>query len=189
MRILLELPRRSQPKNTLRFLPSILPDATLRGRVPMKPHSPPSPESPRSRPAVASARAIDLAVPETETSTALYTRSRLPDCAATTNPGPTKPNAPPRARRIETSAAASNARRSTALPPHPGRHPPSRRVQRPRPRRLTNIGTSNGLLREFFAKGTDLSQCSSEQIQARRALPQQPAPQTPRVPHPKRSDG
>jgi hypothetical protein len=55
-------------------------------------------------------RAIDSAVPETETSTALSTRSRLPDCAATTNPGPTKPNAPPKARRIETSAAASNAR-------------------------------------------------------------------------------
>jgi len=31
---------------------------------------------------------------------------------------------------------------------------------------LTNIGASNGLLREFFPKGTDLSQATSEQIQA-----------------------
>ena len=31
---------------------------------------------------------------------------------------------------------------------------------------MTNIGASNGLLRQYFAKGTDLSRWSAEDLQA-----------------------
>ncbi|HZC71520.1 MAG TPA: hypothetical protein VE442_12570, partial [Jatrophihabitans sp.] len=50
----------------------------------------------------------------------------------------------------------------TPLPADPGSNPAKPSSERI----LTNIGASNGLLRQYFPKGTDLARWSSEEIEA-----------------------
>jgi hypothetical protein len=117
-----------------------------------KPRSPHWPASPHSKPAAANACATVSTATATETSTARCTPSPSPGCAATPKPATTTPPAPPEARLTATSAAASNE-------PSPdgstGASKPPPDAHNPRPG-LTNIGASNGLLRQYFPKDSDL---------------------------------
>ena len=87
-------------------------------------------------------------------STVHCTPSRSPGSAATPKHAPTRPSAPRRARPTATSAAPSSAHSPAGSTGAFKRRRGRRKQSRSSPgSRLTNIGASNGLLRQYFPKG------------------------------------
>jgi hypothetical protein len=123
---------------------------------------------------------IASTVAGTETSTGRCMSSRSPGSAATRNLVPTRPSEQRRARPIVMFGAPSNAH-SPAGSTGGFKRRLGRRKQSP-----STLGASNGLLRQYFPKGTDLRVHTAERI-AEVAAELNAPPQDPRLANTRRA--